>query len=392
MELILLENGKYYFGGEEYSKESLALLVKNEVFLNIAKKQGGIVKINTDNLINIDKKRRFGSIQKIFFGSPGTGKSYKINNIIRESYPYYNESLGNCEYVYRTAIHPNFDYNEFIGNIMPVVESDGGNKNITYDFKPGIFTKALFMALKTDNDVYLVLEEMTRGNIAEIFGDLFQLLDRNLQDQSSYAISNSLIFNFIEEMFIKEGKKCPLVKENIYLPANMHIIGTVNTSDQNVYVMDTAFKRRFEMEYMSLKPVKDDNGKFLNNSEFEIANTKINWIDLYQKINKFILNKLKMNEDKQLGQFFLKFKNYKDYNLDNLDKDTINSVKNYIKRWNKNQFEDKLMMYLWYDIHKSTIISEHTIFHNRFYCVEELLKALKNGEQIFSEEFNELGN
>src|SRR5699024_5444594 len=121
-----------------------------------------------------------------------------------------------------------------------------GSTEISYEFVNGIFVQSLITALNNkEHDVFLVLEEMSRGNIVSIFGELFQLLDRDSDGDSEYSLRNSNI--------TAELKKYVLnwYSDEIYLPKNFHILGTINTSDQNVFVMDTAFKRRFDFEYIS---------------------------------------------------------------------------------------------------------------------------------------------
>ncbi|MCC9893952.1 hypothetical protein HK142_08925, partial [Streptococcus agalactiae] len=116
----------------------------------------------------------------------------------------------------------------FIGNIMPTSK----NGEIGYDFKAGIFSQALATAFEySDKEIFLIVEEMSRGNIASIFGDIFQLLDRDKNGLSEYSVNNDLIIQHFDEKGINIGKK-------IFLPRNFHIIGTVNTSDQNVNVID----------------------------------------------------------------------------------------------------------------------------------------------------------
>lgn len=176
--------------------------------------------------------------------------------------------------------------------IAPVIPSTtpGGTSTITYDFQKGVFTKALEKAYEnTANDVYLIIEEMSRGDCAAIFGDIFQLLDREKSGvnvgYSKYFISNELIAKDIIPSRTRGNK--------VILPPNFHILGTVNTSDQNVYVMDTAFKRRFEWEYVSTNPVVDSasgvtpivykNNVHLSVHDGSVMRT-ISWVELYQKI------------------------------------------------------------------------------------------------------------
>ena len=150
-------------------------------------------------------------IQEIRFGAPGTGKSYSIKNIIRKSYKNYEEKDAN-PFVLRTTIHSEYSYFDFVGNIMPVSKEGV----VTYEFIEGIFTKSLIRALlNRENDIYLIIEEMSRGDIASIFGDIFQLLDRNEKGESEYRIDNSLI----SEQLIKYGVKS-ISNDRIYLPSN----------------------------------------------------------------------------------------------------------------------------------------------------------------------------
>ena len=185
-------------------------------------------------------------MQKIFYGAPGTGKSYKIDTEII--------SGVSDDRIFRVTFYPDFTYSDFIGQLLPKVipSSTGGASTITYDFQNGVFTNALEKAYEnTANDVYLIIEEMSRGDCAAIFGDIFQLLDRERigvnAGYSKYFITNELIAKDIIPLRTNGN--------TVKLPPNFHILGTVNTSDQNVYVMDTAFKRRFEWEYVSTEPV-----------------------------------------------------------------------------------------------------------------------------------------
>ncbi|PTK70016.1 AAA family ATPase [Staphylococcus haemolyticus] len=171
-----------------------------------------------------------------------------------------------------------------------------------------IFTRALKEAFEEfDKPVYLVIEEVSRGNVAAIFGDIFQLLDRDEYFQSKYPIRNKDVANEIVE----------LDNDMVYLPSNFNIIGTVNTNDQSVFPMDTAFKRRFDWEYVSVKPVKDDKGNIIeiNNPKIRLIDfnnnyIEIDWFRFYNSLNNFITDKSKglgKSEDKQIGQFFLNF-------------------------------------------------------------------------------------
>lgn len=311
-------------------------------------------------------------INRIYFGAPGTGKSYNIEQFIKENGIADYSDKVDCPNVYRATLHPEFTYTDFVGQVMPVVtpiNEDGSNTKIEYKFSPQVFTNALKYAFKNQGEpVFLILEEMSRANVAAVFGDLFQLLDRDNKGESEYRIDNLIISKEIW------GEKST---RKIYLPRNFFIIGTVNTNDQNVFVMDTAFKRRFEFEYVDANEIaKDEAGVVLNNFKFRFSNNgeaelEIDWIELYTTLNQFITGKgetgLGLSEDKQLGQFFIKFrKNDEEYNY--------------------NQFTGKLLEYLWNDVQKVSY-SNVSIFKQELSNFSMAYRKVKNKENIFSQEF-----
>lgn len=295
-------------------------------------------------------------LQIMLYGAPGTGKSYSISFLIRQSYPSFNECDDN-PYVFRTTIYRDYSYFDFVGNIMPVTK-DG---KISYEFIPGIFTTALFAALRNQDsgiDVYLILEEMSRGDIASIFGDIFQLLDRDDTGKSMYGINNKSIYEYlILNGAIKPGYK-------IVIPKNLHIIGTVNTSDQNVNVIDTAFKRRFDFKYVGVEPVKSNNNGYVNNFSINFtSDNQYEWVKLYQAINHVIINDLGLAEDKQLGPFFLKDKGNDDLNRD--------------------QVANKLLHYLWQDVERVSYTSG-SLFADGITSFSQLYYAFEKRENILS--------
>ena len=309
-----------------------------------------------DNLNDIICFELVENIQKIFFGAPGTGKSYGVDRLISNCYPDIDTKVN--PFVFRTTVYSDYSYYNFIGNIMPT-SKDG---EIGYEFKAGVFTQALAMAFEhTDKEIFLVIEEMSRGDIASIFGDIFQLLDRDDSGISDYSINNDLVSNYLNEKNIDIGEK-------IYLPRNLHIIGTVNTSDQNVNVIDTAFKRRFEFVYVDVNPVKDDNDNFLNSFTFKLDDTEFEWNKFYMSLNELITTKLELSEDKQIGQFFIKFNNF------GTDEQKFDEIKN------------KLLHYLWDDVQGAVISDECSIFKNEYKTFSSLYKAFGKGENVFSNE------
>lgn len=258
-------------------------------------------------------------LQQIFYGAPGTGKSYKVKS----------EKLAGVpeENIFRTTFHPDYDYASFVGCYKPTKEDD----KITYSFIPQVFTKAYVkaweeMKLETPRPVCLVIEEINRGNCAQIFGDLFQLLDRKENGYSEYPIDidEDLKNYLVQELGadsegIKDGKLC--------LPPNLHLLATMNTSDQSLFPMDSAFKRRWDWEYVAITNAKKD-------WQIEIDDkTTIDWWTFLQSINMVIAD-LTSSEDKQLGYFFTK---------PDKDSTTISAKR----------FVSKVIFYLWNDVFKN---------------------------------------
>ena len=342
---------------------------------SIADTQADIIIKKFENIIPIEK--RVYPLQVMYYGAPGTGKSYRIASLIKKSYPGYTEYDDN-PYVFRTTIYRDYSYFDFVGNIMPVTKEG----KVSYEFVPGIFTTALCTALRTQDrniDVYLILEEMSRGDIASIFGDIFQLLDRDDTGKSMYGINNKSIFEYlILNGVIKAGHK-------IIIPSNLHIIGTVNTSDQNVNVIDTAFKRRFDFKYIGVDPIhvngKDD--EYVNNFDIQFTDTDTyEWVKLYQAINHIIINDLGLAEDKQLGPFFLKDKGDDDANREQVADDA--NREQVADDANREQVADKLLHYLWQDVERVSYTGA-SLFDDSIKSFSQLYSTFKNKKNILSE-------
>lgn len=321
--------------------------------------QISVENIEFENYNDIQCNKLNRNIQNIYFGAPGTGKSYGVDKLIRNCYP----DIENKDnpFVFKTTVYSDYSYYNFIGNIMPTSK----NGEIGYDFKAGIFSQALATAFEySDKEIFLIVEEMSRGNIASIFGDIFQLLDRDKNGLSEYSVNNDLIIQHFDEKGINIGKK-------IFLPRNFHIIGTVNTSDQNVNVIDTAFKRRFEFVYVDVSPVSKD-GTIMNEYVFTLANKEFEWNKLYMSLNKLITTKLELSEDKQIGQFFIKFNNYSN------DEQKFAAIQN------------KLLHYLWDDVQGAVISDEYKIFNKEYKTFSSLYKDFGEKLNVFSEELIDL--
>lgn len=311
------------------------------------------------------KEKKSTLVQKVVYGPPGNGKSYNITKEICEVYPNYREE--GSPNVYRITIFDDYSYHDFIGSIQPKVKTNGDEKTISYDFNPGPFTLALKRAFEKSNEqIYLIIEEMSRGNITSIFGDVFQLLDRNAFGESEYGINNSLISTYIYDKVDKEVK----------LPKNFNIIGTFNTSDQSVFALDSAFKRRFNFEYIGINPIKNGNKEYKNNFYFFLKDGEevihISWIEFYQHFNNYITEKMNVSEDKQIGQFFI--------NFDNMEESEAYQ-----------QIYNKLLQYIWSDIISLNRYS-HNLIRAEYNTFSKAYIALKEKKNIFSEDFISLFN
>lgn len=255
------------------------------------------------------------SRQIIFYGAPGTGKSHKIKEILGEYEECPDDKRVPKANIFRTTFHPDSDYSTFVGAYKPtkgkkplyglnggstVRLNDGTNDLeediITYKFIPQAFLNAYIHAYQTDENVYLIIEEINRGNCAQIFGDLFQLLDRDGTGKSEYTIkADEDLKAFLEE---KLGEDKPGIKDGeLCLPSNLYIYATMNTSDQSLFPIDSAFKRRWDWEY---EPIKYKNTDWV----IDIDGLKYAWSDFQKEVNTRIL-KDTGSEDKMLGDYFV---------------------------------------------------------------------------------------
>ena len=297
------------------------------------------VPIEPDKSINYKKKQSQDARQIIYYGAPGTGKSHKIKAMLEGVL---------SENIFRTTFHPDSDYSTFVGAYKPTMKKhyryDGKvkakyyedddlagakkdetiiDKVIEYDFVPQTFIKAYMRAYQTEENIYLVIEEINRGNCAQIFGDLFQLLDRDENGVSEYKIkADADIVNYLEE---KLGKDSAGIKDGeLCLPSNLYIYATMNTSDQSLFPIDSAFKRRWDWEY---EPIKYKNTDWV----IEIAGNKYSWTSFQKKVNEKIFEDTN-SEDKMLGDYFVKA------NSENVISERL--------------FVNKVLFYLWNDVCK----------------------------------------
>lgn len=329
--------------------------------------------------IPVDKANKNNIIS---FGAPGTGKSYYFNKKLEE------DGVTEDQYE-RVTFYADYSYSQFVGTYKPVDEGD----LISYKYVPGPFMRILTKSLESGQDIapkkfYLIIEEINRARAASVFGDTFQLLDRSESGDSEYSITfNKDARDYLAERFGGFSDEYKQIK----IPNNMVLWATMNSADQGVFPIDTAFKRRWNFKYIGIDDeefmVENISGKKVakenQNDTFQIAGDSIEWNVLRRAINAKLSNeKLKINEDKLIGPFFIKIK---DNDGDSLFNSTTKD-KDFIKL-----FSDKVLMYLFEDAVKT----KRNIFFegcdvsklNRYsYITNEFSKK---GIRIFGDDFKE---
>lgn len=272
--------------------------------------------------------------QVIYFGAPGTGKSHEVK--IQTGELTEDDEEIELPNVFRTTFHPDTDYASFVGCYKPTMKPttnasktiSGKVEEIVYEYVPQVFTDAYVYAYNhSGQPTYLVIEEINRGNCAQIFGDLFQLLDRK-NGVSEYTIkADKDLAKYLREAKDEADNDILVNKDGIKdgklrLPENLYIFATMNTSDQSLFPMDSAFKRRWEWEYVPINYTTDvDSGSF----DITINGQNYPWVKFIEEVNKRIFA-LTQSEDKQMGNFFIK-----------------HSI-------GEKEFKSKVMFYLWYEV------------------------------------------
>lgn len=286
------------------------------------------------------------TIQTIYYGCPGTGKSHQVKDLTEglenEKVITFDDGRTN---VFRTTFHPDYDYSTFVGCYKPVKN----NGVLDYRFVPQVFTNAYVTAKKhPDTPVYLIIEEINRGNCAQIFGDLFQLLDRE-NGVSKFPIdAEEELMKYLRD----EAKLDDYIK--IALPANFNIYATMNTSDQSLFPMDSAFKRRWEMKY-----IKIDYKNAAAAHKFTVNGADYHWLEYLPCFNEKITLATD-SEDKQMGEFFIR------------------------TDMTATEFKNKVMFYLWNDVCKDLYAGKNSP-QNFFF------RDLYGAPFKFAELFNEVG-
>lgn len=372
--------------------------------------------------------------QTIFYGVPGCGKSHSVDKIINNAITEFNKGKDSeCQITYdkqviRTVFHPDYCNADFVGQIMPKKKGNG----IDYEFKPGPLATIIRKAyLNPSKPYFLIIEEINRGNASAIFGETFQLLDRYKNGKhsseeeirnenydytegwSKYSINNDDLNGFIllggesnvteKEPGVdyesdssetpKSAIKIPSIGlhfstySGIRLPPNLSLYATMNTSDQNVFTLDNAFQRRWEMKLIpnelknnipedatdeqkkEIKTEVDQYNEYIGGTKDE-GGTGVKWGEFRKKINEIIMqsadeNGLSSMEDKRLGGWFITPKK---------DPEAGENAESVIT---KKAFAEKVLKYLWDDAFK---FDRKAHFDNRYKTLEDLINAFVGGE------------
>lgn len=369
-------NSWYFYGPAEYL-DKLDFKEKGD-------EDGSEITKKYDSVVNVEKDvdNIFGR-NILLYGAPGTGKSYTAKQIVegdaKNTYEHLNlRDLPKGDFV-RVTFHPDTDYASFVGCYKPSMNG----KEIEYKFVPQAFLKIYVDAwksliLKEKKHYYLIIEELNRGNCAQIFGDIFQLLDRKGNGYSEYYIlADTDVVDYLKsddgfgndeynEYTKKLKNEYPegatdIDKGVLALPCNLTILATMNTSDQSLFPIDSAFKRRWEWKYVRINYEAGDL------KDVKLWNGTTKWLDFIEAINTYIADKTH-SADKQIGERFVKPKDSK------IDYET---------------FRDKVMFYLFNDVFKDDVefgkmVSGETsynkvfLFENLFEDKDEVQSKIKS--------------
>ena len=344
---------------------------------------------NIDHAVPDEKERKANGSNILLYGVPGSGKSWTI----------VHEYCNNKSIVERLVFHPDYTYADFIGQILPAVDEDG---QVSYEFTPGPFTNILKEAYWNPKQEYiLIIEEINRGNAPAIFGEVFQLLDRKAEDTdiidenkdfpigtSEYGITNANIANIVY------GNP----NQKVRIPSNLSIIGTMNTSDQNVFTLDTAFQRRWDMRLI------ENN---FDNVDLKLANapildTTVSWKNFCTEINRIVVGnnaRMTSSEDKRLGAYFVHLgdlwyddkmgdlssgeyndlrKKEGDGSITEPERARLTEIRDAMKQNRK--FPEKVIKYLWDDAFK---FNREVVFETTDYqSLEQVIRAFMDAKGL----------
>ncbi|MFW1336024.1 AAA family ATPase [Vibrio parahaemolyticus] len=295
-------------------------------------------------------------INKIYYGAPGTGKSYKIGS----------ETAG--AHCIKTVFHPDTQYSDFVGALKPKMEG----RDITYQYRAGPFTKALIKAIiKPTEHVYLVIEEINRAPAAAVFGELFQLLDRDDAGNSCYQIdaADPDMLSYINQKLNDVGFD---EINQLSIPSNLSILATMNSSDQAVMPLDTAFKRRWSFEYLPIDFINSPDKQLEILTNDGVYN--ISWRKFADDVINFQLKSFNVAEDRLIGPFFL--------NKVDLGEDWSSA---------RSALCGKLFVYLWDDVLRHKKQDRNRLFSPKIKTFGELHSLfMEESVSIFSDEIDKL--
>lgn len=363
------DKARYYIRATENSKKTFDSILREIVLPKISNLE--IIKDKNNFLFNLvlnyeeikkttsetknDKQIDYNSSfidkphQRIFFGAPGTGKSFKLNEEAKE---YFGDNYE------RVTFHPNYMYGNLVGAFKPfpnilknidgsIKKDEDGNiqESITYKYIPGVLMKQLVKALKNPSENYLLLiEEINRANVSAVFGDIFQLLDRAGDGESEYVIATSdELQNYLKqelenvELSQDIQEKLGVDFKRLYLPKNLYIWATMNSADQGVMPMDTAFRRRWEFTYLDIDETADVNREDFSKYKFKVNKQEIVLWDAFRREVNKKLSALNIPEDKLIGPYFI--------SKSMLEKTDLDELTEIIK--------NKVLMYLYEDVAKA---------------------------------------
>ncbi|GGD78978.1 hypothetical protein GCM10011514_48760 [Emticicia aquatilis] len=337
---------------DNISNSTLEIVKEEDIFRLIRK---------TTQIYSNPSSKRLPPQNTIYYGAPGTGKSYKVNEILKNL---------DTKFYERITFHPEYDHALFVGGYKPItvpVKYKDDNQEVytedevKYRFVPQAFTNIYVRAWKDlENQYYLAIEEINRGNCAEIFGDIFQLLDRH----SNYTVSPS---EELKEYLIKAlGLSHEGITNGLKLPPNLSLLATMNTSDQSLFPMDSAFRRRWDWDYI---PICYDENEENKSSTYIVKideNRSFKWLDFIKTVNLKIKQNDNLGMDKCIGNYFIK---------PSQDEITLK------------EFINKAIFYLWNDVFKDEEESDSIFLKGTYYedffpietnGLDEIIKILTN--------------
>lgn len=298
---------------------------------------------------NQNTPRATGGTNVIYYGAPGTGKSYAVEQLTQTSGP---------SRVVRTVFHPDTQNSDFIGALKPAINEED---DISYRFSPGPFAKALVAAyLDPGNMHWFIIEELNRAPAAAVFGELFQMLDRDDDGTGKYDV-NFPSDEFDEWWIEKTGE----TGAKLRLPSNLSIAASMNSADQGVFPLDTAFRRRWNQEYVMIDYASGPTGDITIAAGANQTVT-VDWQSFVRRLNEFLTDEIGsgISEDRLIGQWFLS-----DSELGA-------------------ELPGKLMIYLWDDLLRHH--GRDVLFRPTIKAYGELSRLQKEGKPIFSDKFLEL--